>query len=139
MANKLTGVSRDDYAIEVEVEGFKYIIDSPEDLEGYEPQGALPGGYLMAALAGCKVMVARYYLIGRGMEDVKVHVEMSVEAEKDDNKKFFQHFKTELVFEGDISEKDIQKIEKMLDAECAIEQILRSDQNTFETTYRIKE
>lgn len=136
---ELTGRCSEGTLVDVELGGFKYQLDYPLDIKGYDPKGTVPGGYLVVALAGCKVMVARMYLMGRGKEDVSVNIKITADFDKDEQKKFCADFKTELSFEGDISEEDIRKIEHMLDDQCAVEHVLKSGNNTFETTYKIKE
>lgn len=123
------------------MDGFKYKIDYPIDIAGYEDynlEGTIPGGYLLAALAGCKGVLARLYLLARGMEDVSLDIKVTGDFGEDANKHCIVDLKTELIFDGDITEAEVKKIEKIIDQQCAIEHIILSDENTVETKYTIK-
>lgn len=116
------------------VDGHEYVLDHamPDDPDR-ELKGTIPGRALMVALAGCKAMVVRSFLLARKI-DAPVDVEITMDGDKDSGK-FISHSKVKIHIDADLSEKDRGLIEKFVDDQCAIEQVITGSENTVETEY----
>ncbi len=71
---KLTGYLTETAQTNMNVVGFDYVADRPV-ADGGENSGMSPHGYLLASIAGCKMMVAESFLRINGHSFGKVEVE----------------------------------------------------------------
>lgn len=127
----VSGKSEEGKKIEASVNGFDFVLDNPE------VEGVTPGSLLALSLAGCKAMVAKGYFNGRGKEDVIIHIDVETNI-KEERKNASLAAKVNLTVEGDVTEEEISKMEKLVDEYCTIQNVLDSDNNVIETTYSKK-
>lgn len=132
--NKVVGRIEEGQLLNAKVNGFDYQVDYPR--ENYEPIASNPGGVLTLALAGCKAVIAKQYCDARNI-DVVLDVEVVTAIENIDGRDQAE-FTVDLKFTGDIEEKDLDKLEKVLDQECTVEHLILSDKNKIKTNYRLE-
>ena len=117
---KLTSECTEGCVVNCEIDGFTYTIDYPNPQDpDHELQGTVPGGVLMAALAGCKTIVIRQFLAARKI-DAPVNTEITMSSDTSTGKFVFD-FDVNIKIGAELSEKDQDLIERFVSDKCAIE------------------
>ncbi len=120
---------RENYTIDCEVDGFKYTLDKSKE-NGGNGLGASPGGYLLAALAGCKAMVASAYCKSRGIKaDIEVRVSDTWDTVDGSDK---LRATVELDIKGEFDEKQKKILSKIAQSQCTVADIIK-EENEVET------
>ncbi len=132
--NKVTGRIEEGQLLNAKVNGFDYQIDYPR--ENYEPVASNPGGILSLALAGCKAVIAKQYCDARNI-DVTLDVEVDTEIVKV-NGQDQAEFTVDLTFNGDVEKIDLEKLERVLDERCTVENLILSGKNEVKTNYHLE-
>lgn len=127
----VNGKSEIDKKIEATVNGFDFVLDNPE------VEGVTPGSLLALSLAGCKAMVAKGYFNGRGKENVIIHINVETDI-KEHRKDASLDAKVKLTVEGDVTEEEVNRMKRVVDGYCTIQNVLQSDGNVIETEYFVK-
>ncbi|MDK6232647.1 OsmC family protein [Aerococcus sp. UMB10185] len=122
--------------LKLTVDGHDYELDHDLPDSSYQPQATTPGGALLVGLAGCKLMVAQTYLRGRKIEGVDVSLELEADFERDDQGQRKLQADVKLNIEGDLTDKQRENLQRYVESQCAVEQILLSDSNQIQTHYK---
>ena len=136
MAGKVKGVVKPgSMKFEANVDGYDLTIDYPG--ENYQPVAPVPGAMLAFALAGCKALVCAQYFKARKM-DVTVEVEVNSDFQREAGRGPYRvHEIVEIRCHGDITQAELQKLQTIVDSECAVEHVILGHDNQIETRYSI--
>ena len=109
------------------------LADEPENVDGGQDQGPDPYDYLLMALGSCTVMTIKMYVRRKGWEIDDVYMELrhnKRHAEDcdncDDPKSKIDIIEKEVIVEGDLSDKQVEKILD-ISKKCPVHRTLLGD------------
>ncbi|MDK7049554.1 OsmC family protein [Aerococcus sanguinicola] len=122
--------------LKLSVDGHDYELDHDLPDSDYQPQATSPAGALLIGLAGCKLMLAQSYLRSRKLEGVTVSLDLEANLGRDDQKHRNLQADVKLNIDGDLTDKQRKNLQRYVDSQCAVEQIILSDSNRIQTHYQ---
>ncbi|KAA9301903.1 MULTISPECIES: OsmC family protein [Aerococcus] len=122
--------------LELTVDGHTYELDHDRPQSSYQAQATTPAGALLVGLAGCKLMLAQSYLASRHIEGVTVSLDLEANLGRDDQRQRNLQADIRLNIEGDLTDKQQENLQRYVDSQCAVEQIILSESNQIQTHYQ---
>ena len=130
---KLTGYLTATAKTKMNVEGFDYVADRPV-ADGGENSGMSPHGYLLASIAGCKMMVAESYLRANGHSFEKVEVEAESDLQGRRREERIDIVVDMRIIGAELNEADERHLKQFVDGACPMANLLTaSGSNTVKT------
>lgn len=120
------------------VDGFEYIADRPL-ADGGENTGMSPHGYLLASIAGCKVMVAESYLRANSHSFKRVEVEAESDLQGRRREETIDIVVDLRVVGAELSDVDIRHLTQFVDSACPMGNLLTAGGKNTVTTHIVVE
>lgn len=130
---KLEGYLTDTAKTHLNVEGFDYVADRPV-AEGGENTGMSPHGYLLASIAGCKVMVAESYLRANGHVFKKVEVAAESDLRGRRREETIDIAVDMRVVGAELSEANVRHLNQFVESACPMGNLLTAGGKNTVTT-----
>ncbi|OBR92231.1 MULTISPECIES: OsmC family protein [Clostridium] len=110
------------FKVRAKVGNHEYIMDHSIE-NGGKDEGAIPGQMLLAALAGCKLMVISSYAQKRRINLEECEAQISSDFDEVENG-IGLNIKVDILVKTDADDKEIEKMNDFVDKNCSIAAIL---------------
>ena len=135
---KLKGYLTDSAKTHLAIEGFEYVADRPV-ADGGENTGMSPHGYLLASIAGCKMMVAESYLRANGHAFEKVEAEAESELQGARRNETIDIVVQMRVHGADLTETNERHLNQIVESACPMGNLLTAGGKNTVTTHIVVE
>lgn len=112
--------------VECSARGHKFILDEPKDLGGTD-EGMNPIEATLAALGGCKCIVAQLFAKSKGVKYEELRVEVEGDLDSDgftgknpDAKIGLSEIRTKFYIKSDSPKEKIEELVKFIDSSCPV-------------------
>ncbi|MGB1217905.1 MAG: OsmC family protein [Saprospiraceae bacterium] len=118
-------LGRDKYFTKIQYKKHTFHADEPADLGGTD-KAADPYTLLLGSLGACSAITIRMYADRKewDLESIEIHLEMKVT--KDENKNTITQINRKIRFQGDLDEKQHQRLLKIADT-CPVARVLEGN------------
>lgn len=119
----IKGYLTDSYKINLDVEGYDYVVDKSVE-QGGQASGTSPYGMLLSSIAGCKLMVAKGYLDHNEISFERLEIETDGNITGSPRRETVEIDVKITVFGAELSEKEHNHLTRIVDRGCTMANIL---------------
>ncbi|UUX34995.1 OsmC family protein [Fundicoccus culcitae] len=111
------------YVVTATVDHFEYTLDFAERNPDKTSVGTTPTGLLVAALAGCHLMTARSFLVGRELDFTALKVDITADF---DHKNFDWRMTADIRLQTDakLDERQVESLKRFIHNHCTVSNVL---------------